>query len=416
MFLWMRDKKWLPLLSVAGICLFFLGGLDLLIQGVPTLIATVLLVASVAISRAYPWIAIGLSAVGLVVSPALGLDPQLAQLSASVTLLIVAVFANSTQRLVSFGVNVVFSAAGFMWQIFSNPDHIAIYSVLIPSFEAKLLLAGAGIITIVAINANAWFLGRLIDTRLNHVGTSVDLALLESEIKNLQFALAEQDKRFGIAKDVSEILLEQTSANLVAAESGGYALKSNPAIGDRILETLTKGIKESFKELRRLSDLLSLQDKKSTTLPGLRDLNALYVSYREKGFQVNVRETGEALNLTDGAALVIYRVVADSLDNTQKHAPVGTGVDIDFIWKEKALQILIKDNGEETARTLAGDASGYSVRDDEKALVEHISGASLNAMAERVALFEGSIEFTRPPGVGFTVSAAFPDIAKYAKR
>ncbi|NBW74050.1 MAG: hypothetical protein EBR26_06595, partial [Microbacteriaceae bacterium] len=312
MFLWMRDKKWLPLLSVAGICLFFLGGLDLLIQGVPTLIATVLLVASVAISRAYPWIAIGLSAVGLVVSPALGLDPQLAQLSASVTLLIVAVFANSTQRLVSFGVNVVFSAAGFMWQIFSNPDHIAIYSVLIPSFEAKLLLAGAGIITIVAINANAWFLGRLIDTRLNHVGTSVDLALLESEIKNLQFALAEQDKRFGIAKDVSEILLEQTSANLVAAESGGYALKSNPAIGDRILETLTKGIKESFKELRRLSDLLSLQDKKSTTLPGLRDLNALYVSYREKGFQVNVRETGEALNLTDGAALVIYRVVADS--------------------------------------------------------------------------------------------------------
>ncbi|MFM8927005.1 MAG: sensor histidine kinase [Rhodoluna sp.] len=412
----MREKKWLPALSVAGICLLVFGGADLILQGWLALPATFVLVSSVALSRQFPWMAIGLAALGLFISPALGLDPQLSQLAASVSLLMISIFHNSLKRLTAFSVSVVTASASLIWQVFSNPKDIAVFSVLIPSTESKLLFTFVGILTVLALNANALLLGRLIETRLTHVGTGNDIELLEKKIATAEHALAEQDKRFGIARDVSEILLEQTSANLVAVESGGYAIKSNPAIADRVLETLATGISDAFKELRRLSDLLSLQEQKSVALPGLRDLIALFVSYREKGYQVTVRQTGESLDLSDGAELVIYRVVADSLENINKHAPIGTGVDIDFIWKDKALQILIKDNGEETARVLGNQAPGYSVDEDQKALVEHISGPSLTAMADRVALFEGAIEFTRVPGVGFTVSTAFPDIAKYARR
>jgi signal transduction histidine kinase len=150
-------------------------------------------------------------------------------------------------------------------------------------------------------------------------------------------------------------------------------------------------------------------------LPGLRDLNPLFISYREFGYAVNYRETGPALELDDGMSLVIYRVVYDCLDNIKKHAPINTGVDVDFIWKDTALQILVKDNGEEVRRELNSEPNEYTVSEDQKALVEHLTGPGLTAMAERVALFEGTIEFTRVPGVGFTVSAAFPNVAKYSK-
>jgi signal transduction histidine kinase len=85
------------------------------------------------------------------------------------------------------------------------------------------------------------------------------------------------------------------------------------------------------------------------------------------------------------------------------------------MWHESALQVVIKDNGEETARNQNQDLTGYSVQDDQKALVERPVGAGLTNMQERAALYEGTMDFVRVPGVGFTVSAAFPNIKKFAE-
>jgi len=415
MFLWIRDQKWLPALFVSTACFLVLGGIDLLLQGPLTLVASLVLALSIFLSRTQPWWAIGLFTVGICLPVGVGLDLQISQLSATISLLLLAVFANPIQRTVGFIANLLVGSGVFFWYLLTLPEGSSFYGVELPTADAKIAIATAGFIAMIAINANAWFIGRLIYTRINHVGTDVDVSLLERKLVAAQVALAEQDKRFGIARDVSEILLEQTSANLVAAESGRYAVKTSPEIAERVIDSIYAGTKSSFLELRRLADLLSLQDSKAVSLPGIRDLNGLFISYRELGYEVNFREIGEQLNLTDGSSLVVYRVVADSLENTKKHAPVGTGIDIDFIWKEGSLQVLLKDNGEETSRRLSGDQTGYTVTEDQKALVEHITGPSLTAMAERVKLFEGTIEFTRVPGVGFNVSASFPGISKYAR-
>jgi len=174
-------------------------------------------------------------------------------------------------------------------------------------------------------------------------------------------------------------------------------------------------VKKAHSEIRRLSDLLGLQDVKALALPGLRDLPKLFVSYREFGYGVNYRLTGEPLSLDDGAELVLYRIVFESLENIRQHTPESTQVDIDFIWQGSAMQVVIKDNGEETRNRIEHSLSGYSVQEDHRALVERPTGASLTALQERAALYEGGIEFAKVPGVGFTVSAAFPNIAKYKK-
>jgi signal transduction histidine kinase len=82
------------------------------------------------------------------------------------------------------------------------------------------------------------------------------------------------------------------------------------------------------------------------------------------------------------------------------------------------MQVLIKDNGIEAFRrgqvTLDIEDAGYTAEDDVRALVETIQGAGLTAMRERATLYGGSIEASRVPGVGFTVSAIFPHLRNLA--
>jgi signal transduction histidine kinase len=103
--------------------------------------------------------------------------------------------------------------------------------------------------------------------------------------------------------------------------------------------------------------------------------------------------------------------------NVRTHAPSGSDVTIDFSWVDHGVQVLVKDNGIEVANrstTLDGLTDGYTAADDLKSLVEPISGASLTGMRERAALYGGRVEATRVPGVGFTVSAIFPNLRELA--
>jgi len=311
--------------------------------------------------------------------------------------------------------NILLGSVTYLWLIFTLPATGTFYGLALPSDEAKAVLAIAGFVALIAVNANAWFIGRLLYTRITHVGTDFDQAKLNHQLVSSQLALAEQDRRFGIARDVNDILLEQVGATMAATEAGIYAAKTDPSIAPRLLDSLLEGVKKSYAEIRRLSDLLGLQKEKSLALPGLRDLNSLIVSYREYGYKVTFREQGSPIELVVGADLILYRIVFEALDNMRKHTPVGTEVDIDFSWHERAMQLVIKDNGEETQRNIDQDITGYTVQDDKKALVERPIGAGLTAMQERAALYQGTMDFVRVPGVGFTVSAAFPNIVNYAK-
>ena len=415
MFLWIRDQKWLPTLYIALIALVLFGTSDFLLQGSKTWLATLLLVGSVALSRPLPWVSIALFSAGIITPQFQKLDPQISQLLATFSLLVLAAYGTKIQRRVGYALNAIMGITSIVWILITLPVGGSFYGIELPTIESKYAIFTAGFVAMIAVNANAWFFGRLLITRITHVGTNFDRAILEREIATTQLALAEQDRRFEIARDVNDLLLEQVSATLTSAEAGLYATKADPSVAPRILESIFEGVKKAHSEIRRLSDLLGLQDVKALALPGLRDLPKLFVSYREFGYGVNYRLTGESLSLDDGAELVLYRIVFESLENIRQHTPESTQVDIDFIWQRTAMQVVIKDNGEETRNRMEHSLSGYTVQEDHRALVERPTGASLTALQERAALYEGGIEFSKVPGVGFTVSAAFPNIARYKK-
>jgi signal transduction histidine kinase len=369
--------------------------------------------ASVAFSRAVPYLAIGLFSIGIFIPLYFGLEPQLSQFGTMISLFILSCFANTAQRWVGFSSNIVLGSIAYSVVVLQLPDSGTFYGLVLPTKEAKLALVLAGFVALIAVNANAWFIGRLLYTRITHVGTDLDRAILTQQVAAGQLALAEQDRRFGIARDVNDLLLEQVSSTMSQAEAGLYASKADPGVAPRLLESLLDGVRKSYLEIRRLSDLLGLQKEKALALPGLRDLNRLFVSFREYGFRLTFKEQGKSIKLVSGAELIVYRIVFETLDNIRDHTPLGTEVDIDFMWHGTALQFIIKDNGEETLRAQSQDITGYSVQDDQKALVERPVGAGLTSMQEMASLYAGTIDFVRVPGVGFTVSASFPVITNY---
>ena len=413
MFLWIRDQKLLAPIAIASFLFLTLGGVDLILNGPVSLVATVWLCASVGLTRFSPIAAIAAANVGIVVASVFGLGFQFSQIDAAVALLLVAAFASDKNRLAAFIANNVVSIAVLTYLALTQSIESNFGGVTFSSEQGRVTLLVIGAVAVLSVNSTAWFVGRLLITRITHVGSSLDRAFLEREVASTQLSLAEQDRRFNIARDINELLLQELSTTITLAQSAPYVLKSQPEAAERIISEIAKGTLSAHEHIRTLDDLLQVQLQNQLALPNLDNLDALVVAFREFGFDVGYRIQGEPLRLDNGAQLVLYRIVFEALENVRHHAVPGTAIDIDFSWQDSHLQVLIKDNGEEQRNRAQGQIGQYSFAEDLEALTERPTGAGLTEMVERAKLYGGTVEFARVPGVGFTVSAIFPDIHKF---
>jgi signal transduction histidine kinase len=285
------------------------------------------------------------------------------------------------------------------------------FGLFLVSETAKFTLFSIGVLLTFGLSFLAWLLGRLLSTRSKYVGTSFDRAVAERTQARLSLEVAEQNQRFEIARDISELVIQRVSATISIAEGGVYAVKADPDSSSRILQQATDSARSAHAELRRLFDMLNKLKQVSAAPPKLDDLESLVIAYRELGFNMTLRHEGPRFELSEGSELAIYRIAFDALENVRKHAPTSTDVTIDFSWTDEGMQLLVKDNGTEVAnRGLALQELAYTAEEDRKALTETIRGAGITSMSERAALYQGSVEVNRVPGVGFTVSAIFPKL------
>jgi signal transduction histidine kinase len=264
----------------------------------------------------------------------------------------------------------------------------------------------------VSLVALLWILGQLLITRLVHVGSEFDRLVYEEKQLKLSVELAEQSKRFEIARDINETVVQKLSSVITNAEGGIYAAKSNPEAGFRALEKVLDSARAAHTELRRLFDMINRGTAASAAPLTLADLENLAISMREIGLDVAVSNFGQRFALNQSAELAIYRIIFEALQNVKQHNPAGTKAAVEISWLENGLQVLIKDNGVEIERRAVLGANGlpvpYEAKDDLDTLLEKVSGPGLTAMRERAESFGGSLEVQRVVGIGFTVSAMFP--------
>jgi signal transduction histidine kinase len=230
----------------------------------------------------------------------------------------------------------------------------------------------------------------------------------------LKLEIAKQNERLEIAKDLSELLVQRVAAVVSISEGGKYALRADPQSGARALDRALESAREAQTELRRLHDYLTSSIFSEVASFKISDLANLMVAYREIGFNASLDEQGQSFPLNEGMELCVYKIVFDSMENVKKHAPLGSDISVSFLWVEDGLQVLIKDNGIETSNrqkiALGEIVVEYGAEDDLEALVSEFDGATLAALRDRAKIYNGRIEATKVPGVGFTLSAIFPGL------
>jgi signal transduction histidine kinase len=410
---WIQQRNWLPEAALAAFVFLLLGGLDLITQGAIATLGSLAIAASFLFVRKLSYLASLLVLIAAAIQISFSLLPIFGSIGIPLLAFVVGAFSPKPWREINFVVS-IFGGLVFAANVAFNPTiNLAIFGGV-----AQLDDLGRVVIFItlsllaISLVSLLWILGQLLITRLVHVGTEFDRLVYEEKQLKLSVELAEQSKRFEIARDINETVVQKLSSVITNAEGGIYVAKSNPEAGFRALEKVLDSARAAHTELRRLFDMINRGTAVSTVPPTLADLENLAMSMREIGLDVSVSNFGERFGLNPSAELAIYRIIFEALQNVKQHNPAGTKAAVEISWLENGLQVIIKDNGVEIERRAVVGPNGlpvpYEAKDDLDTLLEKVTGPGLTAMRERAESFGGSLEVQRVVGIGFTVSAMFP--------
>jgi signal transduction histidine kinase len=417
---WVLDRNWLSISLYAGVVSLFSAGFELINQNYSGLLVSVSLGFATFFSRKMTWLSIVLIPVAAFALSFFSAIPMLSVLGLAGAVFFVAIFGTDIQRMVNTIAAIIAALVigwvlgyqgnllGFLLGFSNSPELTKVNSLLI-----VFGLSGFFFILVALF-------GRLLFIRKEHIGSPRDQAFSSIRAGKLRLEIAKQNERLETAKDLSELLVQRISAVVSISEGGRYAITSDPGAAQRVLERTYEAGRSAQNELRRLYDYLNSAIISDLASFRISDLDELAVAYRELGFNAVISQQGESFELNEGMELCVYKVVFEGLQNVRKHAPVGTEISVDFLWVEDGLQVLIKDNGIEVAnrqsQALGQIVDGYSTEDDFNALVNEFDGATLAALRDRAAIYKGRIEATRVAGVGFTLSAIFPNLKSLAAK
>jgi signal transduction histidine kinase len=415
---WILNRNWLPVVLFAGMITLFSAGFELVNSNFLGLLFSASLLATIFTIRHATWLSIPLLAVSISLLILFSSLPLISCVFIAVSLALIAAFGSRRVRLTNLVAAPVFATA-IAW--YFGYDRLLVSDLVSGSTVSELVRVNSFLLLlglVLSLFGLAVFSGRLAYLRTEHIGTPKDRAVQLVSGERLRLEIAKQNERLEIAKDLSELLVQKVSAVVSVTEGGRYALASDPHVADRVLERAQAAAREAQGELRRLFDYLNSSAFSELATFKIADLQELTVAYRELGYNTVLEEQGSAFALNAGMELCVYKIVFESLENVRKHTPVGTEISISFLWVEDGLQVLIKDNGFETVnreRQALGElVEGYSVSDDLDALVLEFDGATLSGLKDRAAIYGGRIEATKVPGVGFTLSAIFPNLKSLA--
>jgi len=211
--------------------------------------------------------------------------------------------------------------------------------------------------------------------------------LLEREQELVRHA-AVRDERDRIARELHDVIAHSVSAMVVQVAVAKDLVRRDPDRAVEVLDATADTGRRALAETGRLLHVIrdSADELGLTPVPGLADLAELVDGFRKRGLQVDLRTSGDLLDLPVGVDVSAYRIVQEALTNAHRYSSDGTTV-------------LCLD--------LAPGAVAISATNPTSGSTGTGSGLGLAGMAERVALLGGSLT-TRAEGGHFTLDARLP--------
>ncbi len=240
----------------------------------------------------------------------------------------------------------------------------------------------------------SWTFGDLTRTRrLREQGLEDRARRLEIE-QQQERALAASDERAHIAREMHDIVAHSLSVIITQADGARYAAQQDPTVATNTLKTISDTGRTSLREMRRLLGVLRGDEETSfRPLPGLADLDELLLGFRSAGISLEYNHSGQARReLPAGAELTVYRMIQEGLTNVLKHAGPHAHTVVGLDWQARGLQVAVQDDGRGAAADPPSSGGGNGIR----------------GMAERVKLYDGTLEAKAQPGGGFRILAFIP--------
>lgn len=259
-----------------------------------------------------------------------------------------------------------------------------------------------GAIVMLSMLGASWALGEFVGARRAYQAeVEQRLALLETE-RDHQAQIAVAEERARIARELHDVVAHAVSVIVVHADGARYAVRTQPELAARAIETISSTGREALTELRRLLGVLRSDDgtgdEQRSPQPSAGSLAELAERVRSAGLPVRLEVTGDLEDLPTGVGLGIYRITQEALTNSLKHAGSGATASVRVERFADRVELSVRDNGRQHAPTLA-DVSR----------INGVSGGNgLIGMRERAHVYGGTLEVGPHPNGGWRVHATLP--------
>lgn len=195
------------------------------------------------------------------------------------------------------------------------------------------------------------------------------------------------DERVRIARELHDVVGHTVNVMLVQAGASRLIIDRDPATAKAMLGDMESTARQALGELDTLLGILH-DDAEPATPMGLHELPALGETLAAVGLDVelDVDPATEQRPLPPAADVVAYRIVQEALTNSLRHGRASRAT----------VRVQVRGTG---TGTLSIDIS-----DNGHGPADYVVGRGLRGMAERVALFAGSLEHGRDEH-GFRIHA-----------
>jgi signal transduction histidine kinase len=223
---------------------------------------------------------------------------------------------------------------------------------------------------------------------------------LSEKAERAQHAREEDERRAialernRIARELHDVLAHNLSVMVVQAAGARQVLEKNPARAVEAAALIERTGREALAEIRHLFGPVRRGDAEPLSgAQSITRVDDLARRAREAGLRVELRVTGDPVELPAGIDLAAYRIVQEALTNTLKHSG-GARTRVTVAYEPNEVVLSVEDDGE-------GPRDGYELGDAG-------GGHGLAGMRERAAVYGGVVQAGREPGGGFAVRARLP--------
>lgn len=195
------------------------------------------------------------------------------------------------------------------------------------------------------------------------------------------------EERHRIAREMHDVIGHTMSVVLVGTGAARVVIDQDADKAREILAGVEQTGREALDELDRVLGLLREHGGPGLH-PGLEELPRLVERMRGAGLAVDVDVRPPQPQLSSSLDLSVYRIVQEALTNALRHGGAASATVV-LRCDEAVAEVEVVDDG-------GGPRPGYR------------AGRGLGGIAERVAVFGGTVEHGRGEGGGFRVRAVLP--------